>query len=294
MKSAIRKIFPGLVLSILLASMLGCGSSPTLQPTTGSLPVPPTEEVTEAPPAPATAVLTEPPPNPPIDASTPTFTPIPVYSVLNLVSNLTEESGKSPDYTIKAQTPFYQGSEDQRVTNFNNEMTLLTQEEIARFRDNLMQVQPMPGSPGSFYDQTYKILSPPGDLVSMKYQIMIYIQGAAHPGTHMRTVTYDLDAGSDVRMEQLFLPGSNYLERVANYCIGQLGSRNIGFESFSKGAQPLRENYGNWNITTDGLLITFDEYQVAAYAAGPQEVNVPYTELQSIIDPRGPLAGFLP
>ena len=97
-----------------------------------------------------------------------------------------------------------------------------------------------------------------------------------------------------LRLGQLFLPGSNYLESIANYCIGQLSSRNIGFDSFSTGAQPLQENYGNWNITADGLLITFDEYQVAAYAAGPQEVNVPYAEVQSIIDPHGPLAGFLP
>jgi hypothetical protein len=156
------------------------------------------------------------------------------------------------------------------------------------------QVRPVPGSAGSFYDQSYELISPPGNLVSLKFQIMIYIQGAAHPGTHMRTVTYDLEAGSDVRLEQLFLPGSNYLERIANYCIAQLGSRNIGFESSSNGAQPLQENYGNWNITSDGLLITFEEYQVAAYAAGPQEVNVPYAELQSIIDPHGPLAGFLP
>ncbi len=294
MESVIRKIIPRFALVILLASVLACGGTPILQPTTASSPFPSVEGGSEVPLAPATEALTAPTLNPTIDASTPTFTPIPVFSVLNLVSNLTEESGTSPDYTIKAQTPFFQGSEDQRVTNFNNEMTLLTQEEIARFRDNLMQVQPVPGSTGSFYDQTYKLLSPPGDLVSMKFQVMIYLQGAAHPGTHMRTVTYDLDAGSDVRMEQLFLPGSNYLEKIANYCIAQLSSRNIGFEPNSNGAQPLPENYGNWNITADGLLITFDEYQVAAYAAGPQEVSVPYSELQSIIDPHGRLAGFLP
>ena len=160
MRSVLRKIIPKLVLGILLAGMLGCGSSPTLQPTIVALPVSPVGGETETSPAPATQALTEPTPYPPLDGSTPTFTPIPVYSVLNLVSNLTEESGKSPDYTIKAQTPFFQGSEDQRVTNFNNEMTLLTQEEIARFRDNLMQVQPLPGSTGSFYDQMYNLLSP--------------------------------------------------------------------------------------------------------------------------------------
>jgi hypothetical protein len=110
----------------------------------------------------------------------------------------------------------------------------------------------------------------------------------------MRTVTYDLEAGKDIQLAQLFMPGSDYLERTANYCITQLSARNIGFESFSNGALPLQANYGNWNITAEGLMITFNEYQVAPYAAGAQEVVVPYAELQSVIDPHGPLAGFLP
>jgi hypothetical protein len=55
---------------------------------------------------------------------------------------------------------------------------------------------------------------------------------------------------------------------------------------------PTPENYRNWNIATDGLMITFDEYQVAAYAAGPQTVVVPYSELQAVIDPASPLTGI--
>jgi len=270
MRSVAPKIVPGFVIFILLVTMLACGTTSTPQQAPNTPQVVPTEPLT------------------------PTFTPIPIFSVVTLVSNPTNETGKTPDYTITAQTPFFQGSEDLRVTNFNNEMAQLTQEEIAKFRDNVVQVQPVPGSTGSFYDQQYKLLTPPGNLVSLKFQIMIYIQGAAHPGTHMRTVTYDLEAGSDVKLDQLFLSGSDYLDKIANYCIAQLKTRNIGFEAFSSGAQAAPENYGIWNITPDGLLITFDEYQVAAYAAGPQEVVVPYTELQSVIDPHGPLQGFLP
>jgi hypothetical protein len=260
----------GFVLTTILATILACGGMSTPLSTTPTLNLPPTE------------------------VFTPTFTPIPLFEVVSLVSNSTDETGKSPNYTIKAQTPFLQRSEDQRVINFNNEMALLTREEIAKFKDNVVQIQSLPGSTGSFYDQQYKLLSPPGNLVSLKFQIMIYIEGTAYPGTHSRTVTYNLEAGADVRLEQLFLPGSDYLATIANYCIAQLSTRNIGFESFSSGAQPVPENYGNWNITSDGLLITFDEYQVAAYAAGPQEVVVPYAELKSVIDPHGPLAQFLP
>ena len=45
---------------------------------------------------------------------------------------------------------------------------------------------------------------------------------------------------------------------------------------FSDGAKPTPENYAVWNVSADGLVITFNEYQVAAYAAGPQEVVIPF------------------
>jgi hypothetical protein len=259
-----------IILAILLLCDLACGGAPTLLPITNTPPTPPTEILT------------------------PTFTSIPVFSVVNLVSTPIEETGNSPDYSIKALTPFFQGSEDLRVVNFNNEMKILTQEELSKFKDNVLQVQPMPGESGSVYDQSFRLLSPPGNLVSVKFQITIYIQGAAHPGTHSRTVTYDLEAGKDIQMAQLFVAGTDYLQRIANYCIAQLSSRDIAFDPSSSGAKPLSENYGNWNITKDGLLITFDEYQVAAYAAGAQEVAIPFPEMLAVIDPTGPLKGYLP
>ena len=270
MKPNTRKLFMGFALSTILVTMLACGGTPTALPATSTPNIPPTE------------------------TSLPTQTPVPLYQLVTLDTTSRHETSESPAYTLDAKIPVLQGSDDPRVINFNNEMTLLTQEEIASFKDNARMVQPVPGSVGSFIDQSYELLSPLGNLLSLKFEIMTYIQGAAHPGTHSRTVTYDLEAGADVRLEQLFLPGSDYLGTISRYCIAQLETRDIGFEAFSQGAQPVMENYGSWNITPDGLLITFDEYQVAAYAAGPQVVVVPYAELQSVIDPTGPLKAFMP
>jgi hypothetical protein len=170
-------------------------------------------------------------------------------------------------------------------------MVLLTQEEVAKFKDNASEVQVPAGSSGSTYDQQYKLLSPPGNLISLKFQIKNQIYQTSHPKNYSRTVNYDLEAGADVTMESLFLPGSDYLARISNYCIAQLKTRPIDFESYTKGALPSPENYGSWNITPSGLQITFAENQVAATE---QEVVVPYSELQADIDPHGALAGFIP
>ena len=197
----------------------------------------------------------------------------------------------APAYTLKAQIPVLQGSNDARVTNFNNEMTLLTQEEVAKFKDNAAEVRVPAGSSGSNYDQQYKLLSPPGNLISLQFQIKILIYQTSRPKTHTRTVNYDLQAGADVTIGSAFPAGSDYLTRISNYCIAQLKTRPIDFESYYNGAQPSLANYGNWNITPGGLQITFAEGQVAA---SEQEVVVPYAEIQADIDPHGALAGFLP
>ena len=39
-------------------------------------------------------------------------------------------------------------------------------------------------------------------------------------------------------------------------------------------------------------MITFDTYQVAPGAAGPQIVNVPYDQIQDLINPQGVFGGM--
>jgi hypothetical protein len=83
------------------------------------------------------------------------------------------------------------------------------------------------------------------------------------------------------------------LEFISKYCSTQLATREIGFDLTTVGAEPTLENYRNWNITTEGLMVTFERGQVAAYAAPAQIVTIPYDELTSLINPQGPLAVFM-
>jgi len=94
----------------------------------------------------------------------------------------------------------------------------------------------------------------------------------------------------------LFQPNSGYLKIISAYCVTaltkQLGD-DVDANWLKEGAAPKAENYDSWNITPDGLQITFDAYQVAAYALGPQEIIVPYSALKAVIKPDGALAAFV-
>jgi hypothetical protein len=266
-----KKVNPKIVIFILIAALLltilACGTATSNLPTATALP-------------PAT------------ETSLPTTTALPLFLSVSLGTTPLKEDGSSPKYSIDAQVPILQGSDDPRVKQFNDEMALLIQQEIGVFKDNVRELAPVPGSNGSSLTEKYTLVSGPGNILSIKFDIMKYIAGAAHPGTYSRTKTYNLEGGADISMQGLFTPGSNYLQVISDYCLLKLKSTIP--DLFRAGINPTAANYQSWNISPDGLLITFDEYQVAAYALGPQTVVIPYSELKTVIDPQGPLASFLP
>ena len=224
----------------------------------------------------------------------PEATKIPLSQQVMLTSISFKEEGQSPVYTISVQTPKIAGSDDARAQTFNKEMSDLIQSEIEYFRKNLLAQMPaVPVTTGSFFDAQYVVVLQNRELWSLKFNFMGYADGAAHPYHYSMVFNYDLEQGRKLSLEELFVKDSNFLEVISSHCIFELSKRDIGFYGgFEQGAQPETGNYRNWNITPDGLMITFDEYQVAPYAAGPQTVTIPYTELTTIINPKGPLAVF--
>ena len=197
------------------------------------------------------------------------------------------ESGNAPVYTITAQIPSLQGSSDSRVTTLNARLNQIAQDEINRFKNDVLSFASNPPiSAGSSFDLQYSVIGQRADIWSIKFDISLYSDGAAHPAHYSATLNYDLANGREITLDELFLSSSNYLQVISEFCKTQLSTRDIGFDSFSQGADPLPENYLRWNISNEGLVITFDEYQVAPYAAGPQVVIIPFPALQSIINPQ--------
>jgi hypothetical protein len=261
-----KRLIVPLLLSVLLIGTLACNMLlPALSPANTALPSP----------LPATEA--------------PTSAPL-ISQQVTVVSQPFSETNPNPPFTINAQIPQLTGSDDSRVTAFNQRLKDLVTKEVDAWRESFQQVTVVTN--GSSLDETYTLISQIGDLWSLKFDFRFYSDGAAHPGLYSITLNYDLGQDRELALQDLFLPNSSYLEAIANYCVTEL-SKNPGFEDpWTEGAKPTLENYHNWNITPDGLLITFDMYQVAPGASGPIQVLVPYSQLQTVINPQGPLAGI--
>ncbi len=231
-------------------------------------------------------------------AATPDVSTVPptprLSEVITINSEPFSEEGKDPIYSITAQIPYAEGADPTRLANFNTLLKKTAEEQIIPFRDSVLTLAPVqPISAGSSLSLKYTVIGQALDYWSIKYEIDAYFDGAAHPGHTSITINYDLDRDRPLTLDELFLPGSNYLQVIADYCKAELTKRDIAFEGFSAGAEPLPENYTRWNMSNEGLVITFDEYQVAPYAAGPQVVVLPFSALQSVSDPNSILSFFV-
>ncbi len=133
----------------------------------------------------------------------------------------------------------------------------------------------------------------------MEFTESTYEAGAAHPNSSTTVLNYDVKNGKKLALADLFNAKANYLSAISSYCIKELKDRSkkdkdsmIDDEMMKSGAAARADNYRAWAITKKGLWITFDPYQVAAFAAGPQHVLVPYAALKDLIKPDGPVGSF--
>jgi hypothetical protein len=229
----------------------------------------------------------------------PAGTPQPVLPVMvepvELKSSPLSEESQAPVYKITAQNPYLDPSTDPSVQAFNTAVKSIVDGEIAAFKGSMAEMPAMPISAGSSFDIQYQLIGQKGSIWSIQFNVNGYADGAAHPYHYAIPFNYDLQNAKQLTLDDIFLPNSNYLQTLSDYSKTELTSRNIGFEDgFQQGAEPTAENYKNWNISNEGfLVITFNEYQVAAYAAGPQVVTIPLSSLGQIINSQGPLAPFL-
>jgi hypothetical protein len=128
-------------------------------------------------------------------------------------------------------------------------------------------------------------------LLAVMFEVVGYF-GGAHPGSRHVPLNFDLSEGRPLALADLFRPEADYLGAIAGYSIQELGENpEILFTDFEQAAA-APENYQVWAITPQGILVIFEEYQVAPYAAGPQFVVVPYSVLETLLDPAGPLGDF--
>jgi len=153
-------------------------------------------------------------------------------------------------------------------------------------------------------------------ILSIDSAIYTY-EGGAHGSCGIATYNFDVKTGCDISLRELFNledasisdarlfidhaserknKWKEVLTAISDYCIEDLkkqwnnDSASYDEEWVKSGAGPAEENFNSFNLTDDGLLVHFGQYQVNCYADGMRDVKIPYAALENYLDPKGPLA----
>ena len=236
--------------------------------------------------------------------------PIEFSSGVEIISKQIREKNKKLKYEVAVVYPQLTGSVDPNYEKFNQTVRSLINRKVSDFKKEMTPTaddEPAPENPasdeslGSDIAIGYTVALAKDDLIDIEFTVSSYSAGAAHPNSYTEVVNFDLKNGKLLKLADLFLPKSKYLQTLSAYCIQALKKQAkeqgadalVDDDWIKRGAAAELTNYDNWNITKKGLGITFDPYQVAAYAAGPQNVLVPYSALKEIAKPDGALGQFV-
>jgi hypothetical protein len=187
---------------------------------------------------------------------------------------------KYPRLDFSGENPNYE--------KFNKLVNEMLRDETEYFTGNSLKNQIEDNKKWELkYDYTIRFQS--NKLISLVLEGIEYT-GGLHPNMVFRTVLFDLDNGKEIRLQDLFLEDSQYLERIARCSVKILINRQLPeITVMGPGTEPKKENFELFFISVDGIGIIFPPYQVASFADGPQEIIIPFNSMEDLINPGGPI-----
>ncbi|MCD9187592.1 MAG: DUF3298 and DUF4163 domain-containing protein [Pyrinomonadaceae bacterium] len=201
------------------------------------------------------------------------------------------EKNKARMFEITAEYPMLSGGNALIAAKFNKFVEAEVMKTVNSFRKDMMTMTAADlkfakqNGMSNYLELDYVLESANDRVISIGFYYSTF-EGGAHPNHFSSAVNFDLKTGTVVALKDLFRPNANYLKTISALCIEKLkedDSEGFDDEWLKTGAGPKAENFSSWNIKKKGILITFDPYQVASYAAGPKEVLLTYDELKSIL-----------
>jgi len=222
-----------------------------------------------------------------------------INAQMEIVATVKHEEDAQLPYTIDVSYPQITGENlSTQAKEFNRLVNEMVSKSVQQFKNyvkaDMPHMQTLPESVkhnGFNINYDIDVVKPVNHiLISLRLSIEGMQAGRAHPYHTHQVLNFDLNKGKVLTLKDLFKSRANYLSVFAKYASKELNDKLQDKWMINDGTAPLAKNYQLWNLEDDGILITFEEYQVAPYAAGPQEVEVPYSLLKNLVAPDAPIA----
>ncbi|MCX5642744.1 MAG: DUF3298 domain-containing protein [Candidatus Omnitrophica bacterium] len=160
----------------------------------------------------------------------------------------------------------------------------LVDETIAEFKKNIGTDLPSENWKNELKG-VYRAFRFSEEIIGFRFEIYAFT-GGAHGNTRIITRNFSLGAQRTIGLEDVFRKESGYLAEISRIAVKQL-EKKLGFyaqESWIKeGAGPKEENFTRFNLLPGAIVFYFEQYTVAPYAAGVQEVKIPLAQLKKFL-----------
>lgn len=208
--------------------------------------------------------------------------PLPVVTAANVVLEpLTLQQGS----LISAKIPqFDSGLAPTPMARLNEQLRHVVLKRLHDFETVSYQTRLAPQLPTGIkasliFMADYEVFRNDADFVSLTQQVYQYT-GGAHGMTWQIGHTIDLATGRQLMLADLFLPEANYTERLSQFVRTEGAARQLPMWDF-KGVNRQSSFY----LSTDSIVLFFQQYEVAPYSAGIIKMQIPYRQVADILRP---------
>lgn len=180
-----------------------------------------------------------------------------------LMTKTMQEKGTT--YAIDVKYPQF------GISSIDSQITAQVESVVSQFRSDAHDEGPSSMDTSYELNITYGRTYIGPDIISGRLYITGYL-GGAHPNTMIDGINYDRSTGKKLTLDDALRLTGLSLKEVAGRSAEEFSSI-LGAAFFPAGAAAKPENYSSFSVSSDEVTFIFQPYQVAAYAAGPQEVS---------------------
>ena len=111
-----------------------------------------------------------------------------------------------------------------------------------------------------------------------------YFTGGAHPNYEIKTINYNKSTNKFIDIDDLINRDKDILNKLSIYSREYFSNNDmfndkVVFDMMIDGTKSIKDNYKYFNITSDGLIIYFNRYQIAPYYYGDYSITISYNYL---------------
>jgi len=208
------------------------------------------------------------------------------------VGEVAEENEK---VQVDVKYPVFSDDKEEAARIVNDVIKPALDKELAQFKSDYNDTDHEYDPGPWFFEYDFEVARNDGKILSVVLRGSIYT-GGAHPNQIYRTFVFDMRDGAKLmELTDVFNPlglvkdaesgvAMDWLDYISNQTKLKLMESEFADANWiAEGAGPNSKNFELFYLTNTGINFIFPPYQVAAYAAGPQEVSFTYDELKDFI-----------